>query len=228
MLSKVLFPVVQTYAKASQYEPVISPMATKSSVNLTSDSSQQNFKFNELSLGFRDGKEYKEEGGILFDGNDQKPSLAKKYEVPNYFYLSIPKLKIKNAKIKTNSTDLDPQEALGHYNGSCLPTEGCNTFIFGHSTYKSAKNNYEEGDYTEIFSKLDELEYGDEFSITFNGKEYRYLVDLTKIQRPENVNPLENPLPKSLGRHENTVELFTCSPPGTTKFRLSVVGRLVD
>lgn len=230
MFIKVLLPVVKIRAENENAIPIISPVASTVSANLDpTDLTDSNFVFNELSGGFRDSTDYIEENGILYKKTDKSLSLNifSKKEVPEFFYLSIPKLDIKDAKVLTNSTNLDPKDSLGHYNGSCLPNEGCNAFIFGHSTFKSAKNKYSEGDYSAIFARLDELEYGDEFYINYGGKEYRYLVVLSKVQRPENVNPLESPLPKSLGNHEGTVELFTCTPAGTIKYRLSVIGKLV-
>lgn len=225
MFVKVLLPVVKIQADSEDNIPIISPIVSNNSANLNSANlNNDEFTFTELSDGFRDNSEYTDIDGILV----KKEVEVSEKNVPDFFYISIPKLDIENAKVITNSTNLDPKDALGHYNGSCLPDEGCNAFIFGHSTFKSAKNKYKEGDYTAIFARLDELEYGDEFYINYDGREYRYFVALSKVQRPENVNPLESPLPKSLGKHEGTVELFTCTPSGTTKYRLSVIGKLVE
>jgi len=223
MFVNVLLPVVKIQADSEDKAPIISPISSSYSANLDSvNENEEKFTFSELSGGFRKNGDY-----IEIDGISQKKEEVEK-SVPEYFYLTIPKLDIENAKVITNSTKLDPNDALGHYNGSCLPDEGCNSFIFGHSTFKGSKNKYKEGDYGAIFASLDELEYGDEFYINYDGKEYRYLVALSKVQRPENVNPLESPFPKSLGKHEGTVELFTCTPSGTTKYRLSVIGKLVE
>lgn len=231
MFVKVLLPVVKIQADSEDKTPIISPISSSNSANLDStNEGQEKFIFTELSGGFRENDDYVEIDGISQKKEDiekAKRELSKK-PIPEYFYITIPKLDIENAKVITNSTNLDPRDALGHYNGSCLPDEGCNSFIFGHSTFKSTKNKYKEGDYGAIFASLDELEYGDEFYINYDGKEYRYLVALSKVQRPENVNPLESPIPKSLGKHEGTVELFTCTPSGTTKYRLSVIGKLVE
>src|SRR5258708_3786890 len=41
--------------------------------------------------------------------------------VPKYFFLTIPKLNIKNAIVETNSPSLSPDTALGHYKGTALP-----------------------------------------------------------------------------------------------------------
>lgn len=227
MVSKVLIPVVVTYARSEEYAPVVSPLAENAQYSIESDDSTTIFKFDELSQNATRAEQKEKENGIVYT-EFMKQKINERDSVPEFFYLSIPKLNITNAKVKTNSTEMDPSDALGHYNGSCLPNEACNTFIFGHSTYASTPNKYEEGDYREIFSKLSQLEYGDEFTITYNDTPYRYIVDETKIENPDEVNPLEQPMPKSLGEYTSTVQLFTCTPPGTTKYRLSVIGKLVE
>lgn len=225
MASKVLVPVVSIYAKTNDYAPVISPITETEDVSI-SVKGKDYFNFEELSRRFISGVEYKQDEGIMYpEFLEEKES--KDDNLPEYFYLTIPKLDINNALIKTNSVNFDPVNALGHYNGSCLPDESCNVFIFGHSTYIGSLNKYEKGDYRAIFARLGELTYGDEFYIDYGEERYHYIVELSKVQKPENVNPLEDPLPKSLGKFQSTVELFTCTPPGTTKYRLSVIGKLV-
>jgi len=228
LINKVVLPVASTYASSEEYMPVISPIPDDFDVkNIANQKSgSDSFSFSELSKKRQNDIDYISVDGIKYP-KILEDRVEKRHDVPDKFYITIPKLNIVDAVIETNSTNLDPREALGHYNGSCLPDEACNTFIFGHSTFKSTPNKYKDGNYTAIFSRLDELEYGDEFFINYKGKTYRYIVELTKIDEPENVNPLEEPLPKSLGKYDNTVELFTCTPPGTTKYRLSVVGKYV-
>jgi len=219
LFQKFLLPIAISYAKVSENAPIDSPLAGKNAVNLSANitSKDKGFVFNELT-----------EGGITHTESEHEKLENKSGvdNIPEFFYLTIPKLDIYDAKVVTNSLNLNPKDAVGHFKGSCLPNEACNTFLFGHSTFKSVKNNYEKGDYKQVFSRLNELEYGDEFYITYNGKKYRYMVDFSKIDEPLNVDPLENPYPKSL--HVNSITLFTCDPPGTTKYRLSVVARLVD
>ncbi len=228
MCTKVFIPVVDTYANSGDIAPIISPVAddVNSSLSLKDD---EPFEFKELNTSFKEvthedlanPEDLLAEKGASEETKEEGPE-------PEYFYLTIPSLEIEDAKVAINSTDLDPKKAIGHYKGTCLPDEACNSFIFGHSTYKTSKNRYKSGDYTEIFAHLDELKYGDEFTIKYKNEEYKYMVELSKVDRPENVDPLEQPLPRSLGKHESTVQLFTCTPSGTTKYRLSVIGRLVS
>lgn len=217
---KVIFPVVFSYADSHNREPVISPFnsAVISTTTVDNKVNGEDFSFNELTEKAK-SHDTSQDADLL----SQKSSSPK----PENFYISIPKLEIYDAIVEVDSKNMDPKEALGHFNGSCLPGDGCNTFIYGHSTFKYIKNKYKEGDYSGVFSKLDELQYGDEFSIRYMGNIYKYIVDFTRVQDPKEVDPLGSPYPKSIGKHESTVELFTCTPSGTTKYRLSVVGKLV-
>ena len=142
---------------------------------------------------------------------------------PEYFYLSIPKLRIKEAQVRANSEDLNPSTSLGHYQGTALPGQAGNAFIYGHSVlpwFFNPKN------YKTIFSTLGNLEPGDEFFITYNNQQFNYVVETTNEVHPSSVRPLDEIKPKYL--NESTVVLMTCSPPGTKLKRLLVNGVLVD
>jgi sortase A len=141
---------------------------------------------------------------------------------PEYFYLSIPKLGIKNALVEANSDNLNPVNSIGHYPGTELPGERGNAFIFGHSVlpwFFNPKN------YKTIFSTLPELEINDEIIITINGKELTYTVESKEELPPDKVQPLGEIKPAYL--NESTIVLMTCSPPGTKLKRLLVNAVLV-
>lgn len=142
--------------------------------------------------------------------------------VPEYFYISIPKLKIKDAKVETNAKTLSPDTALGHYPGTSLPGEVGNAFIFGHSVLPWF---YNPNNYKTIFSTLDDLQPGDEFTVTYNNKELTYRVETKEERLPDEVNPLAEIKPKYL--NESTMVLMTCSPAGTKLKRLLVNAVLV-
>lgn len=143
--------------------------------------------------------------------------------IPKYFYISIAKLGIKNAKVETNSTNLDPETALGHYKGTALPGEVGNAFIYGHSVlpwFFNPKN------YKTIFSTLDHLDTGDTIIITYNNKEMTYKVEEKETLAPDKVNPLYDYKPKYL--NESTITLMTCTPAGTRINRLLVNAVKID
>ena len=222
--NRVLVPIIKVQAEVKASAPVKTPIASSDALILSA-SDEKPFKFDELGGNFIKDSDNAENELEDLPVSDLKP--VRKRNLPEYFYLTIPKLEISGALVEINSGSLDPAETLGHYNGSCLPDEACGVFIYGHSTYSDYENKYEDGDYRGIFSRLGELEYGDEFYISYNGSEYRYIVDKNKIEKPEEINPLENPYADKIGSHESSVVLFTCTPPGTTKYRLSVIGKLV-
>lgn len=144
-------------------------------------------------------------------------------EIPQYFYVTIPKLKIEKALAETNSTNLSPESSLGHYKGSALPGQTGNTFIYGHSVlswFFNPKN------YKTIFSTLDKLETGDEIIINYNNKDYKYKVEYEEVLKPTNINPLAEYKPKYL--NESTLTLMTCWPAGTRNNRLLVRAVRVD
>lgn len=162
-----------------------------------------------VASGFRDYK-----------FNEMKTNTTKvsqEQSVPEYFYISIPKLNIENAQIKSNFDGLSPDKFIGHYKGSSLPGQGGNSFIFGHSVlpwFFNPKN------YKTIFATLGNLKQGDEIYITYNNMRLKYLVDSQVVLKPENVKPLETWKPRYL--NDSTLTLMTCWPAGTKAERLEV------
>lgn len=143
--------------------------------------------------------------------------ISKEQNVPEFFYISIPKLGIKNASVKTNFNGSSPDGFIGHYSGSSLPGEKGNSFIFGHSVlpwFFNPKN------YKTIFSTLDNLKQGDEILITYNNKNLKYSVDSKVVLKPDGVRPLVSWKPAYL--NESTITLMTCWPAGTKVDRLEV------
>jgi len=144
-------------------------------------------------------------------------------EIPKFFFLSIPKLGIKDALVETNSLNLSPENSLGHYNGSALPGKPGNAFIYGHSVLPWFFN---PRNYRTIFSTLGDLQTGDTFSIKYGGKELEYKIESKELLSPDNVDPLADFKPYYL--NESTATLMTCWPAGTKTKRLLVRGVLVD
>lgn len=196
LLSQVVLPVISFKTQDE------SPKVAEASV-LGLASGFREFEFEELSAG-----------------DNSQPANA---NLPEFYYLSVPKLKIDRALVETQPESLDPDEALGHYIGSALPGEEGNSFIYGHSvlpTFFNPKN------YKTIFSTLHLLEVGDEFTIEYNNKKFTYRVEGMETLKPDKVNPLKGFKPAYL--NESTVTLMTCSPPGTKINRLLVNAVLVD
>ncbi|OGC68983.1 hypothetical protein A2415_04260 [candidate division WWE3 bacterium RIFOXYC1_FULL_39_7] len=144
-------------------------------------------------------------------------------DLPQFFYLTIPKLKIDKALVETNAPTLKPDTALGHYTGSGLPGEVGNTFIYGHSVLPWF---YNPKNYKTIFSTLGDLSAGDILNIKYNDKELTYKVEGLEILPTDKVNPLAEYKPKYL--NESTITLMTCWPAGTKAKRLIVKAVMVE
>jgi LPXTG-site transpeptidase (sortase) family protein len=141
--------------------------------------------------------------------------------VPDFFYISIPKLKIENALVKTEFDGNSPDEFLGHYKGSSLPGTKGDSFIYGHSVLPWFFN---PRNYKTIFSTLGNLEIGDQVIIKYKGEELTYKIAEELTVSPSEVKPLASWRPEYL--NESTITLMTCWPAGTKSKRLLVRGTL--
>lgn len=136
---------------------------------------------------------------------------------PEEFRISVPKLDIENAKVLTDSTKFDKN--LAHFPGTAIPGQVGNAFITGHSVLPQFADTE---NYRAIFTKLSDLEIGDDIEITIDGKVYNYIVQYSKIVDPHDISVL---LPISpTGRN---LTLMTCVPPGTNLKRLVVIASLI-
>lgn len=215
--SRVLPLALPTVAILLLVTQVVFPLVSFTTQDTTSKPAAQS------ALGYATGFsnfEFSELGGANVLGTS---TYLNEYEtVPEFFYITIPKLDIEKAAIETNAKTLSPDEALGHYKGSALPGEVGNSFIYGHSVLPWF---YNPKNYKTIFSTLDELEIGDEFFIEYQGRKLNYIVEGKRELKPELVNPLEAIKPAYL--NESTMVLMTCSPPGTKLKRLMIDAKLV-
>lgn len=137
--------------------------------------------------------------------------------IPEYFYITIPKLKIEDALVKSEFDGPSPDDFIGHYKGSALPGEAGDSFIYGHSVlpwFFNPKN------YKTIFSTLGNLEIGDRFTIKYNQRIINYEIEDKVVLTPKEVNPLQSWKPEYL--NESTVSLMTCWPAGTKTNRLII------
>lgn len=133
------------------------------------------------------------------------------------FVITIPQLDIEDAIVKIDSLKFDQNLSL--FPGTALPGEIGNTFITGHSVLPQFAD---PGNYRAIFTKLGDLEIGDDIFIEMDGKKYHYIVQYSKVVDPRDISVL-NPISDS-GRN---LTLMTCVPPGTNLKRLVVVTTLI-
>lgn len=139
------------------------------------------------------------------------------------FQIIIPKINIKS-KVLINIDPFNKTEYLAalkkgvaQAQGTALPNQEGNIFLFAHS----ANNSFDLNTYNAIFYLVNKLTAGDLIYLIYQGKNYKYIVDTTKIINPNEIQYLYTSTPKQ------TLTLMTCWPPGTTFKRLLVNGHLV-
>lgn len=136
---------------------------------------------------------------------------------PKEYTLSIPRLKIKDAKVVVDAITFDNN--LGQFPGTPIPGEVGNTFITGHSVlpqFADPKN------YRAIFTKLPDLEVGDDVFVKVGDQNFHYMVQYSKVVDPKDLSVL-GPI-STTGRN---LTLMTCVPPGSATKRLVVITSLI-
>lgn len=102
----------------------------------------------------------------------------------------------------------DLKKGVGHYPDTKMPGEKGNAALAGHRTT-----------YGHPFNRLDELNDGDEISLTTRAGTFRYAVSEKKVVTPESVEVLD-PSP------DNRLTLTTCHPKYSAEQRLIIVALL--
>jgi len=141
--------------------------------------------------------------------------INKYFSVKDYF-LSIPKLNIKDARVLVGGQDLS--KSLIHYLPKTMPGELGNVVIFGHSTLPQL---YQPNDYKSIFTFLPSLQKNDKIFIRVNDVIYQYEVVEMFVISPSEISVLDQEFDASY------LTLITCVPPGTYWKRLIVKAKLV-
>jgi sortase A len=103
-------------------------------------------------------------------------------------------------------------KGVAHMNGTALPGEKGNVFIYGHSS-SEIKSPYDK-----IFAKLNDLTDGDKIEIKYKGKKVSYTVSGKKIVEKDDMSVLEQ-------TDERILTLMTCWPLGTSDKRLIVIAK---
>ena len=100
---------------------------------------------------------------------------------------------------------------------SRTPGRNGNFFITGHSSYYA----WDQGRFKDVFALLHEVEVGETVEVYWEGKKYLYVIKTKGVVEPTEVSILNQPRDKSI------ITLMTCTPVGTNKQRLILVGELV-
>lgn len=93
-----------------------------------------------------------------------------------------------------------------------------NFFVTGHSSYYK----WDPGRFKDVFALLHEVEAGDTVEVYWEGKKYTYELKARSVVLPTETQVLNQPSNNSI------LTLMTCTPVGTNKKRLILVGELVD
>ena len=128
-------------------------------------------------------------------------------------YIEIPKIGC-SLPIYHGTDEAVLQIALGHIEGSSLPVGGAGTHcvISGHRGLPSAK----------LFTDLDKMAEGDEFTLRVLDQALTYEVDQIRIVEPYELDALE------IEAGKDYCTLVTCTPYGINSHRLLVRGHRVE
>ena len=128
-------------------------------------------------------------------------------------YIVIPKISC-NLPIYHGTSDAVLQVAIGHIDGSSLPTGGESTHcvLSGHRGLPSAQ----------LFSKLDQLVVGDVFFLQTLDQTMTYEVDQILIVLPHEMDAL------FIEQGKDLCTLVTCTPYGVNSHRLLVRGHRIE
>jgi len=150
----------------------------------------------------------------------QRESSVESETIEKENSLEIPKIEVSAPLIFVEDPDkvhktLD--NGVVHYPDSVLPGEKGQTIILGHS----APPNWPDIKHDDVFSRLNELDKGDEVFVYFDHQEYVYSV-IKKIflEKGEEI-------PDALTNSDNMLILISCWPPGKDYRRIAVQAELI-
>ncbi len=153
-------------------------------------------------------------GYVLTD--EQKAEYEKQLNVSGIGvmgYINIPKIDC-TLPIYHGTEESALQIAIGHLEWTSLPVggEGTHCVLSGHRGLPRAK----------LFTRLDEMEEGDYFTLTILQENLYYEVDQIKVVLPEETEDL------AVEEGMDFCTLMTCTPYGINSHRLLVRGHRVD
>lgn len=159
----------------------------------------------------------KNEAKKVFEKMELYPSDNRLY-IPR-IWKNVPLIDVPNHK---NWKQLEKNIQNGLQNGvvvhpiSHSPGNFGNFFLTGHSSYYK----WDNGRFKDVFALLHEVKVGDIVEIYWEGKKYEYKIRVSKVVPPTDVSVLNQPKNRSI------ISLMTCTPVGTNKNRLILVGDL--
>lgn len=131
------------------------------------------------------------------------------------YTMTIPKIKIENAKV--SNEDMDLTKHMVQYNYDSAPPNEGNSIIFGHSTLPQL---YNPNDYKTILANAYKLTLGDEIFINIDNAKYKYKIEKILVVDPMDTSVL------SQNFSDSFITIITCTPPGTIWKRLIIKARI--
>ncbi len=144
-----------------------------------------------------------------------------------YFYLSIPTINLNNVPVKTNVDGFNTQayehvlvNSLAQMQGTALPGETGNVYVYGHSAPQWFADLYPSS-FLGIFTNILKLSNGNLIYLKFKGITYTYKVFTARVVQPTDFSVL------AASKNKKYLTLMTCIPPGIGTQRYIVKAVLV-
>ncbi len=181
----------------------------------------------ELRTELAEARAYNAEltGGAEIAANERKPLADGESTSPSRYEdllnadgaglmarIQIPRIDA-DLTISHGTSDEVLEEGVGHLEGTALPVggDGTHAVLTAHRGLATA----------ELFTRLDEVQVGDTFTISVFGEVLTYQVRDTQVVAPEDTELL-NAVPG-----EDLVTLVTCTPLGINSHRILVTGERI-
>ncbi|MEU8803313.1 class E sortase [Spirillospora sp. NPDC048819] len=130
-------------------------------------------------------------------------------------HIRIPRMGLK-AKVREGVGGSVLRRAVGHYPRTALPGHEGNTVLLGHRTT-----------HLRPFNRLDEMRRGDRIVLRVGRTSYVYKARSMHVIKPRNRSVLEPvPFKRRSAPDGEYVTLITCTPKGSDRRRLVVIGTL--
>ncbi|MBR2422370.1 MAG: class C sortase [Oscillospiraceae bacterium] len=208
-LSLLLYPTVADWWNSfhqsraiANYDAILSEMGEEDYTHLFDAALEYNRKMSEIRFPL-----------MYFDQVEGYESLLNVTGNGVMGYIDIPKIKVE-LPIYHGTSEGVLQIAVGHVQGSSLPTGGAGTHcvLSAHRGLPSAR----------LFTDLDKVEIGDTFTLSIIDRVLTYEVDQILTVLPHEVEPLY------AVEGEDYCTLVTCTPYGINSHRLLVRGTRIE
>ena len=205
----LLYPAISSYhnekvgSKAiTDYESLLSKYNKKDYTDIFNKANIYNNKLKKMNSPLISHKEISGYQNLLNINNDGMIG-----------YITIDKIKVE-LPIYHGTSEEVLSKSVGHLEGSSLPIGGLGTHsvLSAHRGLPTSK----------LFTNLDKLEIGDNFTITILDQVLTYQIDKITIVKPNEIENLK------IEENKDYITLLTCTPYGINTHRLLVRGTRIE